>query len=228
LEKSADKFNDINFYRYEYKKSDKMVYGIMAQEIKDDFPHSVGTFWEGGEEYYSFNPNNLFFMGMKVIQENSQKAIEQEQQISTLEAQLSAEKNRNDQLAADIEAIKTALTNAGIDIPVTPAELESRSATPEQTPLKSDTPKLRQNIPNPFQKSTTIPYYLPTHTQQASLVIHDMTGKVVANYNLSTQKGQGNIEIDLSGFDLKGGIYTYSLYVNKQLTATQKMSVLRK
>lgn len=229
LEKSADKFRTVNFYSYEDKKSGKINYGISEREVKKDFPNSVGTLWIDGTKYDTFNPSNLFYTGMKVIQENSQKALEQEAHIHTLEAQLATEKTRNDQLAAEVEAIKTALANANIDIPTPLAsELEPISATSDDLSLKSTTSRLKQNIPNPFQQSTSIPYYLPSNTQQATLVIHDMTGKTMLKQTLPNQEGEGKIEIDLSNSQLRGGIYTYSLYVNKQLIDTKKLSLLTK
>lgn len=230
LENSAEKFMNIKFYSYEYKRTGKVRYGIMAQEVKDDFPHSVGTFWEGGEEYYAFNPNNLIFTGMKVIQENSKEIIEQDQQIRTLEAE---NQDLTVQLAAqqrEIEAIKAALAELGIDFPrATPKEVPSESVIPTiPIRIENDSPELQQNIPNPAHKSTTIPYYLSEGTQSATLLIRDMTGRTIAKHTLPAQKGVGKIEVNIEDTQLRGGTFTYSLYINENLIDTKKMVLLLK
>lgn len=230
LERSRDKFMNTKIYSYEYRQTDKMRYGIMAQEVKDDFPHSVSTFEKNGEEYLAFNPNNLFFMGMKVIQENSKETIEQEKHIHQLEAKLIAERNRNDQQQNEINAIKAALIKHGIKIPSTVSEDDTKAELPVTTHQRiasqNDTPKLQQNIPNPARLSTYIPYRLPQNTQQATLVIQNMVGATVAEYTLSPHQGEGRVEVDLSHLNLKSGTYTYTLKVNNRLVDTKKMILL--
>lgn len=226
LKKSRDKFLGIKIYRFTYKKSQKVRYGIMAQEVKKDFPHSTGTFWENGVEYYTFNPSNLFFMGMRVIQENSREIVEQTQRIEVLETENQGLRDKLETQQKEIEAIKTALANLDVDLS-TPIDKEVVTSTIHIS--KDDNkPKLQQNIPNPFQQSTTIPYYLPEGTRNATLLIHDMTGKTIAKHTLATQKGEGEMEINMDDTQLRGGTYTYSLYVNDQFIDTKKMTLLTK
>jgi len=223
LKNSTQKFLDINFYSYKYKAGGGVKYGILAQEMKNDFPHSVGSFWENGVEYHTFNPNNLFFMGMKVIQENSKELIEQAEQIHTLEAE---NQDLRNQLAAqqkEIEAIKAMLTK------LTMSETESESTnTSIRIQTEGNYPRLEQNIPNPFSQFTTIPYYLPDNTQTATLLISDMTGKRIAKHILPTQKGAGKIEVDIKDTQQQGGTFTYSLYINETLIDTKKMVLVSK
>jgi len=156
LGNSVDDFMNINFYSYKSEESAPLRYGVLAQQVMPYFPHSIDHFLDDTGIHYTFNPNNLFYSGMKVIQENRQQLDDLETQLQNLETQLQAKQATNDQLAAELEAIKAALADAGIDIPVTPAsELESRSATPDDSNLKNAAPRLKQNIPNPFQKSTS-------------------------------------------------------------------------
>jgi len=231
LEESLEKFLDINFHSYEYNdQPGRMWYGILAQEMLRDFPHSFNTFTNDGEEYYSFNPNNLFFTGMKAIQELAQKAIEQEELIRKLEAELATERRRNDAQQTEIDAMMAALAKHGIEIPQIKSAPNSKHPVTKskQTTAENDTPRLQQNIPNPVRLSTYIPYYLPQNTQRATLVIQDMTGTPVAEYTLPSHQGEGRVEVDLNRFNLKSGTYTYSLYVNDQLIGTKKMTLLSK
>jgi len=196
LENNTEKFMNIKFYSYEYKRTGKMRYGIMAQEVKNDFPHSIGTYEENGVEYYTFNPNNLFFTGMKVIQENSGEIRTLEAENQRLRAELEAERNRNNQQQSRLDAIEAALANLGVELPssnTTEAQPKPNTSIRIQT---QDDPRLEQNIPNPFSQSTTIPYYLPDNTQTAILVIRDMTGKMIAKHILPTQKGEAKVQVD--------------------------------
>jgi len=56
LENSTEKFMNVKFYSYEYKRTGKMRYGIMAQEVKKDFPHSIRYHGTGSEKGFSAQP----------------------------------------------------------------------------------------------------------------------------------------------------------------------------
>jgi len=229
MTESLEKFLDINFRSYEYNdQPGRMWYGVLAQEMLDDFPYSVNSFTNEGEEFYSFNPNNLIFTGMKVTQELAQRVIEQEEHIRELEAELATERNRNNVQQAQIDAMIAAMLEHGIKIPQTTPNSQSPVTTPKRMSLENDVPQLLQNIPNPARLSTYIPYYLPQNTQQATLVIQDMTGTMIAEYTLPTNQGEGKAEVDLSRLNVKSGTYTYTLHVNKQPIDTKKMVLLSK
>jgi len=68
---------------------------------------------------------------------------------------------------------------------------------------------LGQNIPNPAGSSTTIPFYLP-EPGEATLVVYDINGRMVAQQHRSGQAGENTIMLDLSGY--AAGIYSYSLH----------------
>lgn len=222
LQTNRDKFLNVNLYRFTYKKSGLTRFGIIADEVKDDFPHSMGTFWEGGVEYLSFNPNNLFYMGMKVIQENSLEIIQQAEKIKSIEennqqllVELKAERERNNHLEEEMTGIKGALAYLGVDY---------SEFIPSSDQI--DNWKLHQNSPNPFSGSTSIAYQLPENVNTASLIMHDMTGKAISKSILLVKAGEGKIKIDTKKYNMANGNYTYSLYVNNQLIDTKKMSLV--
>jgi len=119
LNKSRNKFLDVNIYRFTYKKSGKVRYGIIAQEVKDMYPHSMGTFEEDGVEYLTFNPSNLFFEGMKVIQENAEDIIKHDEQIRNLEAENQDLRDKLEAQQKDLEVIKAVLRNLDVGLPQT-------------------------------------------------------------------------------------------------------------
>lgn len=84
--------------------------------------------------------------------------------------------------------------------------------------------RLYQNHPNPFNDNTVIGFDLPTDGQ-VMLSIYDVTGKVVALYQLDGKKGYNSTEI-LSKDLTSTGVLYYQLDT-QGYTATKKMVVLQ-
>ena len=84
----------------------------------------------------------------------------------------------------------------------------------------SDTYFLGQNIPNPFENKTVIPFKIPTNCTDAKIIIAEMeTGKIIIEEEIDCN--QWNAEINLS--TLASGTYSYSLMINNQIMATKQM-----
>jgi len=79
---------------------------------------------------------------------------------------------------------------------------------------------LHQNIPNPFNNSSSISFYIPPGFHSAQLVMTDISGKVLRNWSI-TQSGSGKQII--SGSELTGGMYQYSLLIDGKTIDTKKM-----
>jgi hypothetical protein len=79
---------------------------------------------------------------------------------------------------------------------------------------------LFQNVPNPFNHTTTINYSLPQTYSSAKIILTDKAGKVLKQVSL-TAKGKGSLNIDASVF--ASGAYQYSLYVDGKLIDTRQM-----
>lgn len=222
LKSSLNKFLNLNFYSYQYKKTNQTRYGILAQEMEEIFPHSMGKLIEeDGTEYLTFNPNNLFYTGFKATQEIGEMSLAHEAKIERLEKeneQLINSTNQlqkeNDQIKDELEAIKTALKNNGIDI----AQNDSNDNS-----LKPEVPRLLQNKPNPFNETTSLPYFLPANIKEAYIIVYDVSGKTIQQINLPIANGYGSIELSLMKTDLSKGTYTYSLFVDGNLIDTRKM-----
>ncbi|GAA5100835.1 hypothetical protein GCM10023210_39740 [Chryseobacterium ginsengisoli] len=84
----------------------------------------------------------------------------------------------------------------------------------------SNEPKLYQNAPNPGRGETTIKYYLPKDSKDASILIYNISGQLVKTIALR-EKGNGSINI--SG--IQGGSYVYNLNVDGKNIDTKKMLI---
>ncbi len=80
---------------------------------------------------------------------------------------------------------------------------------------------LFQNTPNPFQKETSIGFFLPSK-ESISLNIIDISGKVIKTYSGTYGIGNHTIKVDIP---LSAGVYYYQL-ISKSYAATKKMLVL--
>jgi len=81
-------------------------------------------------------------------------------------------------------------------------------------------PVLEQNVPNPFNVSTTINYYLPETISDASIYIYDMNGTQLKHYSLG-ERGKGNLII--KGSELVAGMYLYALIADEKVIDTKRM-----
>jgi len=83
---------------------------------------------------------------------------------------------------------------------------------------------LSQNVPNPFNPSTSISFTLP-ETSEASLKIFDMAGREVATLvDGMTERGAHTVTFDAG--QLSSGVYVYTLQAGG-LNTTRKMVLLK-
>lgn len=79
---------------------------------------------------------------------------------------------------------------------------------------------LGQNIPNPFNHTTLIPFRIPGDCHDASIAISETaTGKIVKLVPVSCTQTQ----LSLDAGTLSAGNYSYSLYVDGRLVETKQM-----
>jgi hypothetical protein len=84
--------------------------------------------------------------------------------------------------------------------------------------------ELQQNIPNPFRRTTTIPF--KTYVDASvTISVCNHTGREIISQELGyIRAGENNIQLDLN--ELVSGIYLYSLIINGQNVDCQKMILL--
>jgi len=83
-------------------------------------------------------------------------------------------------------------------------------------------PLLQQNIPNPFNGTSTIGYYIPQSVSQAEIIFSNNVGQIV-NRVAVKKKGEGEISVNASNY--ASGMYYYTLYLDGKKIDTKKMIV---
>ena len=85
---------------------------------------------------------------------------------------------------------------------------------------EADLFSVSQNEPNPFTESTTIKLSIPKKTQNAALMIYDMSGKQLKQININ-ERGKTSVNITSEG--LAAGMYLYSLIADGKVVNTKRM-----
>jgi hypothetical protein len=75
--------------------------------------------------------------------------------------------------------------------------------------------------PNPASNQINIDYSMPIDVNEASVKIVNLLGTVVKEDPIDTRAS--NMKMDI--FDLKGGIYFYSIYINGEIYNTKKLII---
>lgn len=91
----------------------------------------------------------------------------------------------------------------------------------EMENIKQHGYKLEQNVPNPFDAGSVISYSLPKTETNASIMIFNMTGRLLKTYKLNQKSGKIQVNAD----DFKNGIYLYSLVSGNRDIITKKMII---
>jgi len=169
-------------------------YGFLAQDVQKLFPDLVYKDSAGmlGVDYIGMIP-----LLVNALSEQEATIATQNEKITNLETRLSSLENSNGSTIKKIGANK---------------------ATDETNILTY--PVLDQNIPNPFNTSTTIGYYLPTTITNASIYVYDMNGVQLKSYPVA-ERGKGNIIIQ--GSEFNAGMYLYALIADGKVIDTKRM-----
>ena len=100
----------------------------------------------------------------------------------------------------------------------------NNSQTSSTTSTNNDAPRLEQNVPNPFDQNTVIKFYLPSTVKQAQIIITDLSGQILMQYQIA-QTGIGSVTIN--GGALASGSYYYILMIDGEKVSTKKMELTR-
>ena len=175
----------------------KTLIGLIAEDVEPVVPEVVETFEDG---YKGISYGNLVALLIEAIKE-------QEKKINDLELNLSSYGNNPNQ-------DQFILDNGNLKV----GEITKEKVANDHTDFKM--PVLYQNKPNPFREATNIQYYLPANTSDASILIFDMQGVLLNTFKLMNK---GNSSLEISGGELKPGMYMYSLISDGKEIDTKKM-----
>jgi hypothetical protein len=135
----------------------------------------------------------------------------------------------NDVLKTDNAELKSEIQNLKSEMNSLKAVVfaGSQSAVSMQRVTINENPEtasLHQNIPNPFNHTTTINYVVPQQYSFAKIVIAGKTGAVLKEVNISGG-GKGSLQLDAS--TLAAGAYSYSLYIEGRLIDSKQMILVK-
>jgi hypothetical protein len=187
-------------------KQQKIYTGFIAQEV-EKAANDIGYDFSGvkkpqnDKSFYALSYADFVVPLVKAVQQLSAQNDSLKQINISLQSQVN-EMRAVIQMLADKEGVKL--------------DAQTWSATAGQP----STASLDQNVPNPFNGSSSISYYIPSGFHNAQLMITDAAGHTLKVYPITTP-GYGKQII--YGSDLANGMYEYSLLVDGKITGTRKM-----
>lgn len=187
-------------------KEKKLYTGFVAQDVEAaakniDYDFSGVYTPQNDKDLYGLSYADFVVPLVKSVQELSKLNNEKDSVITTLQSEV-------DHIKIELENLKAMIQSS--DVSHTSTSISSAS--------------ISQNIPNPFNNTTTIDYRLPNQFSNAQIIIFDQGGKALKKITLS-KKGAGTISVD--ALMLTSGTYNYSLVVDNKLFETKQMVLIR-
>jgi hypothetical protein len=185
--------------------------GFVAQEV-ETAANKLGYDFNGVDKpknkdgVYGLRYDNFVVPLVKAVQELS-KAND------TKDAKIDEQQKRIDELESKLNRFETMLSQCCASHAQSPS-LQSIIAG------DNNAASLQQNVPNPFNNTTTISYTLPQKFSSARIMIIDKNGKILKQLNLQSA-GKGVVYVEAS--TLTSGAYNYSLYVDGKLIGSRQM-----
>ena len=213
-EKVAD-----NSYQNELtKKSEVRQTGFIAQEVEQTVKNNKFIFNgvyvpQNNSDNYALDYSKFVVPLVKAVQELSSQNDSLKQTNQALNDKLNA-------LSDKINRIENAMTQCCSSFS---SSMESDVNNSLQTKVAA-TARLDQNIPNPFNNTSSISYDIPPGFHNAQLMITDVSGHVLKTYSI-TKSGVGKQTI--TGSELTGGMYQYSLLIDGKIIDTKKMALVK-
>jgi len=209
IESSLDKIIALDGKSYQFKAKEgnysfkavegKTHLGFIAVELKKVLPELV---MEDDNGYQYVNYTGVIPVLVEAMKEQHKMINQQDEEMAQKDEKI-------EQLEDRLNSIEAKLNK----LPIQSSKAIINSKLLEGVVLK-------QNNPNPLSKQTTISYEVPVNLKDASLLIYDVDGKTIANYQVF---GNGNIVFDAS--KLASGTYLYVISAGGKTTATQKMII---
>jgi len=196
-------------YTYKDSKEKGTKLGLIAQELQPIVSEIVKSEDFVGDEN-----------GNKVKKANTHLGVDYVALIPVLIKGMQEQQAIIEEQQARIDQLEVLISDDA-----TPAQ-EIETAPSEDFRINTQpTGKVFQNNPNPFKNTTVINYELPENMTQARIIITDLMGKQVANYNLAANQKTGQVTVQANG--LTNGTYIYTLIVDGTLIASNKMIVAK-
>jgi hypothetical protein len=203
------------------RKEKKLYTGFVAQDV-EKVAEKMGYDFSGvykpqnDKDAYGLSYADFVVPLVKAVQELSRMNDKKDSTITNLESEIDDLKTMMLQLQQNFNSCSACAQSAVIN--------QQSSAANKQQTLNLTSASLQQNIPNPFNHTTTISYVLPQNYSSAKIIVVDKAGKLLKEISVSGS-GKGSLTIDAS--TLSSGAYHYSLYVNGKLVDTKQMEHIK-
>ena len=203
-------------FRIELSGIDRSAWSLMDVKAGE-----WGELWQENDRLLEFDITRDDYFAASFVHKGKTDAEIVDRKLAVIT--LRADRDWNGPVTANL--LRTTINNNG---DVSPAEnvelvddLDSEPESPDtQTPDKTE---LLDNYPNPFHRSTAIPYNL-SETGTAKVIVYDMLGRRVSTYRFENQQ-PGSYSIDFDATDLSSGAYIYQLLVDDLLESRLMMLV---
>lgn len=211
--------------KYDIEK--KRFTGFIAQDVEkasNDLRYNFSGLVKptNSNDLYSLRYSDFVVPLVKAVQELSKQNDNKQQQIDSLKQNNQLLYDKLNDLSNKINQMQNAMSQCCSSFSSNmQSAIGSQSSISNQPSEKISTAaRLEQNIPNPFNNSSSIDYYIPAGFHSAQLMITDISGHVLKTYSIA-QNGYGKQII--SGSELTSGAYQYSLLIDGKLIDTKKM-----
>jgi len=187
--------------------------GLVAQNLQEVAPTLVKEFdhveYSDEEEtveksrdtYLSVNESSIKYMLINAVKQQQEIIEAKEERIADLEAKM-----------AQLEELVTmSIANGNTSTTINQSEV---------TLEHSEVAELGQNRPNPFNGVTKVDYNIPTNSQNASINIFNVEGKLMKTIEVD-HTGIGVLTINAS--EIPAGTYSYQLIVDGSIVDAKKM-----
>ncbi|MCB0375616.1 MAG: tail fiber domain-containing protein, partial [Sinomicrobium sp.] len=177
-------------------QSSKRYVGFIAQEVEE-----------------ILNENRYTFSGVERPQnENDHYGIRYAEFVVPLVKGMQEQQEIIEALQQRIEALESLIAANGTSLPA------DGSVQTKTTDIEGFV--LYQNIPNPFDKTTTITAVIPEGVSHAKIIIYNLLGLELESYDINDR---GNVTVEISGGRFPSGMYLYALLAAGQVIDTKKM-----
>ena len=163
--------------------------------------------------------NGYVFTGVKApANEKDHYGLKYAEFVVPLVKGMQEQQERIETLQQEVATLKAIVYGTGNTIPS-----KSTAGLKDATPLPEGF-ALKQNTPNPFNKTTTINATVPETVQQAKITIYNLNGLELESYTLNQR---GKVSVEISGGRFPSGMYLYALLADGRVLDTKKMILTR-
>ena len=198
-------------YRWKPEYGGTRDIGFVMEEVAEVVPEVVDRDGKTGE-YLGMEYSRLTALLVEALKEEHRR----NEALRTELEQLRRERQTApvEQLRSEVERLRAIVE-----------QLSARYSAAPQTPMQGDDAWLGDNIPNPHEGTTVIPYYVPSGVGSAELVIEDGAGRRVLGFVLSERGVSGQVVVRME--QVASGRYEYRLVLDGRVVSSKAMQLVR-